>query len=179
MCVGEHSRPQARIKTYLILCIMGGDGTLGPAHTATLSPERVLAAYDASGEYLEAQEKLSVYLKRAFLLVSRARMRPTSGGVLESGFIREDIGAARRVHGERLVYAKGGSHPSDVGGVDPPPTRMEDLLVILAGALPSSEVREAQKDFVKALDCVMDLAVAAKAIWRTQTCDTDEKHDEV
>jgi len=130
----------------------------------------ILDAYDASAQYLEAQETLGMQLKKAFLLLARARMRMGAGGMMGSDFCREYLGATRRVKKNKVVtigVADKGNHKDneDKGeDDDTPPTKLEDLLLIMAGGLAPPELREAQQGFIQALESVMMLSTAAEVI---------------
>jgi hypothetical protein len=143
-----------------------------PSSAALPATNNILAAYEASAQYLEAQETLGMQLKKAFLLLARARMRVGAGGMMGSDFCREDLGATRRVKDNKVVTALASDNDDeddeDEENDDPPPTKLEDLVLIMAGGLAPPELREAQQGFVQALESVVLLAMAADAILTTQ-----------
>jgi len=147
--------------------------TTSPVPPPPSTTNNILVAYEASAQYLEAQETLGMQLKKAFLLLARARMRLGAGGMMGSDFCREDLGASRRVKANKVVTViaseNGGNDDEDEDDDDdPPPTRLEDLVLIIAGGLAPPELREAQQGFIQALESVMMLATAAQAILKTQ-----------
>lgn len=137
--------------------------------------QSILDAYDASSRYLQTQEDLGTHLKKAFLLLARARMRvvSTQGGGIGPEHCRCDLGAARRLDKDgKLVTVVPPATPKErvdgwvEGEEEPVPTRVEDLALILAGGLAPAELKEAQQHFVRALETVVELAAAAQAIGR-------------